>query len=346
MTTQYARATRAWDGHGWVANALIAFEDNKIWLASEVEAPGQPEGMLRANVLPPLTDSHVHLGLSDFPERGCGAIARVLDLGWEPGSLASLAASHPQTEVQFAGPFLTAPQGYPGMRPWAPAGSVTEVADVDEAVRVVDHIRDLGAWVVKVVLNSEAGPVLTDEVLLAITNRAHELGLLVIAHVQGTGQAQRAALAGADAFAHTPWTHRLTDAELASMGHMRWISTLDMHGRGTYGDDYATALDNITRFAAQGGTVLYGTDLGNDLSQGGFLEREVAALREAGLDTLRLIDAMTGIGLLPSLARSGQDHSPATVTLLPEDVLDPADVVDALPNSRPVHATALKELLQ
>jgi imidazolonepropionase-like amidohydrolase len=345
MTTQYARATRVWQEQRWVAGALLAFNDHAIWLAADAEVGTEPVGTLPANVLPPLTDAHVHLGLSDFAARGGGVLARVLDLGWEPGSLRAVAAAQPGTEVRYAGTFLTAPAGYPSMRPWAPAGSVTEVAGVEHAAQVVDHLRDLGASVVKVVLNSDVGPVLTDEVLRVIVSRAHELGLPVVAHVEGAGQPHRAASAGVDAFAHTPWTHRLTDDELGLMaGRMRWISTLDMHGRGHYGDDFAAALDNLARFSAHGGTVVYGTDLGNDLSQAGFNTREVAALRSAGLDGAALVDAMTATGLLPSLSPAGA--SPASITLLPEDVVDPDDVVEALPSSRPVPATRLKEHLR
>jgi imidazolonepropionase-like amidohydrolase len=347
MTTHFARATRLWRGQRWMPDALLAFDHDGIWLASESDAAGREIGVLAANVLPPLTDAHVHLGLSDFAERGGGVLARVLDLGWDPPALESLAASHRQTEVAFAGRFLTAPGGYPSTRAWAPEGSVTQVADETEAVRAIDDAHGLGACVVKVALNADAGPVFPDDVLRTIVDRAHDLDLRVVAHVEGAGQPQRAALAGVDAFAHAPWTHRLTDGELTAMaGGVRWISTLDMHGRGHYGDDYATALDNLTRFAALGGTVVYGTDLGNDMSRTDLNPREVAALRDAGLDAVALIAAMTASGLLPSLSGSGRDRAPATVTLLPEEVVHPEDMVDVLPESRPVHATALKELLR
>ena len=199
----------------------------------------------------------------------------------------------------------------------------------------------------KVTLNAEAGPVLSDDVLRALVNHAHGLGRPVVAHVQGAGQPQRAVAAGVDVFAHTPWTERLADGELAAMaGAVVWISTLDMHGRGLYGDDYDRALENLTRFAAAGGTVVYGTDLGNDLEHADLNPREIAALRSAGLDPVQLIDAMTATGVLPLISRSRTKESPSTLTLLPAEVVDPADVVDALPHSRPVPAATLAEHLQ
>jgi hypothetical protein len=42
-----------------------------------------------------------------------------------------------------------------------------------------------------------------------------------------------------------------------------WVSTLDIHGYGTPSADQDRAVDNLARFRAAGGRVLYGTDLGN-----------------------------------------------------------------------------------
>src|SRR5690606_38197365 len=104
-----------------------------------------------------------------------------------------------------------------------------------------------------------------------------------------------------------------TDAESGSMaGRVGWISTLDMHGRGDYGDDYARALENVQRFAARGGAVVYGTDLGNAIDTADLNAREVAALQEAGIRSERLLAALTADGLLPRWSR--------TATLLPASV--------------------------
>lgn len=336
MTT-FARLTRAWTGDAWVTDALAYISDDLI-IPTTDRLPG-PFGRIDATLLPPLTDAHVHIGLSDFPERGGGALARVLDLGWDPTSLSTMVASAPSTtEVLRAGRFLTAPGGYPSTRSWAPAGSVTAIASPGEAVEAVDAQRALGAMVIKVALNEHAGPVLPDDVLRAVTRRAHELRLRVVAHVEGAAQPMRALDAGVDWFAHTPWTHRLTDSELASMaGQVGWISTLDMHGRGRYGDDYARALDNVTRFVALGGTVVYGTDLGNAISSTDLNLREMAAMREAGITGERLLAAVTGHGLLFQWSR--------TATLLPASIATTGDALDALPQARPVDAAALRGLL-
>lgn len=337
MTT-YARVTRAWTGDGWVDDAVVALDEERIAVVST--GPGEPIGRVDATLLPPLTDAHVHIGLSDFATRGAGALARLLDLGWDPPALSTVVASAPAPapEVRWAGTFLTAPGGYPSTRAWAPAGSVTTIATPEQAVAAVDAQRGLGAAVIKVTLNADAGPVLPDDLLRAVVDRAHEHGLTVVAHVEGAGQPQRALEAGVDWFAHAPWTHRLTDAELDAMaGRVGWIGTLDIHGRGDYGDDYARALDNVRRFVARGGTVAYGTDLGNALSTADLNPREVAALRSAGVDGERLLAAVTATGLLPRWSR--------TASLLPAGVTGTADAIDALPQARPVDAATLRDMV-
>jgi Imidazolonepropionase and related amidohydrolases len=337
MTT-YARVTRAWTGDGWVTDAVVVIDDDRIIVVPA--GPGRPVGRVDATLLPPLTDAHVHIGLSEFATRGAGVLARLLDLGWDPPALAAVVASAPTLglEVRWAGTFLTVPGGYPSTRAWAPAGSVTTIATAEQAVAAVDAQRGLGAAVIKVTLNADAGPVLPDDLLRAVVDRAHELGLPVVAHVEGAGQPMRAVAAGVDWFAHAPWTHRLTDAEIEAMaGRVGWIGTLDMHGRGEYGDDYARALDNLSRFVAQGGTVAYGTDLGNALSTADLNQREVAALRSAGVTGERLLTAVTGAGLLPRWSR--------TASLLPADVTGTADALDALPQARPVDAATLRAMV-
>ncbi|HJX75610.1 MAG TPA: hypothetical protein VJ247_04590, partial [Gaiella sp.] len=106
--------------------------------------------------------------------------------------------------------------------------------------------------------------------------------LPVTAHVQGTGQAERALGAGMDEFAHTPWTERLSDLLLASAARtMRIVSTLDILSFGDVTPELRTACDNLVRFRAAGGTVVYGTDLGNGAIPAGIHLREALLLNEA-----------------------------------------------------------------
>ncbi|MRG59290.1 hypothetical protein GE115_05310 [Agromyces sp. CFH 90414] len=278
--------------------------------------------------LPPLCDHHVHLGLADAGAVRAGGIAAVLDLGWDPAVIARLAATVDVPRIAFAGALLAAPGGYPLGR-WGPPTAVHEVAEHghghghgdrlgqghgdrrahgpgdgrvhghDAAGTPADHaVREqaaFGASVIKITLNSDAGPVFGDDVLADVVGAARAAGLPVVAHVEGEDMARRAIEAGIDALAHTPWTERLDDALIAEAVDrgQRWISTLDIHGWGAGGADHDRAVDNLRRFHAAGGVVLYGTDLGNGDLPAGVNPREVAGLVASGLDPAAILSAMT-----------------------------------------------------
>jgi imidazolonepropionase-like amidohydrolase len=240
-------------------------------------------------------DHHVHLGLIDTSELAGSEITGVVDLGWDT-SVVGLAegARASGLRVDLAGRFLTAPGGYPSDRAWAPDDSVGFVAGPAEAAHAVEAQRALGATVVKLVLNSDDGPVPSVPTIAAVVAAAE--GMPVVAHCQGSGMVELALAGGVGVLAHTPWTHRLDDAvvEECAAGGQRWISTLDIHGYGERTPDQARALDNVGRFHRAGGTVLYGTDLGNGPLPVGLNQRELELLGEAGLSddavTASLVD--------------------------------------------------------
>lgn len=260
-----------------------------------------PALRIPGTILPRLVDSHVHLGLIDAARLMSNGITEVHDLGWLPSALAGWrirSAAEPARfpAVRAAGAFVTCVGGYPRGRAWAPPGCVVEVASVRDADRAVRTMSELGADFIKVTLNSDDGPVLDDELLRALVRAAHTLaGLPVVVHAQGVGQAARALAAGADTLAHTPFSETLDDELVSRMaGGMSWISTLDIHGHGAPSAELRIAQDNLRRFAAAGGTVRYGTDLGNGPLPVGVNERELVRLSEAGLDREALVRAIAG----------------------------------------------------
>ncbi|MDQ1123519.1 hypothetical protein [Microbacterium trichothecenolyticum] len=116
-------------------------------------------------------------------------------------------------------------------------------------------------------------------------------GVVVVAHAQGARQVERAVEAGATALAHTPFDapvsrHLLSRAVAAGQV---WISTLDIHR----GAARAQAIANLRAFAARGGRVLYGTDLGNGPLPLGVNRRELLALDEAGIHGDALVSTLT-----------------------------------------------------
>lgn len=222
-----------------------------------------------------VVDHHVHLQLID-PAGLSNGLVRVVDLGSGHG----FAPSQYDLAVDFAGCFLTAPGGYPSDRSWAPAGSVRTTSDPLDAELAVAEQKARGASLIKVTLHALAGPVPSLEVLQSVVAAAAPLP--VVAHAEGHGMVELALQAGCTALAHTPWTERVGDDVMAQAAASQyWISTLAIHD-GT--PALAVALDNLTRFHATGGSVLYGTDLGNGELPVGINHRELELLRAAGLD--------------------------------------------------------------
>ncbi len=277
--------------------------------------------------LPPLIDHHVHLHLIDERRLGANGIAGVLDLGGDPVTL----AQRPQAgmpRVAYAGAFLTAPGGYPVGRSWAPAAAVREVTDPSAhpgvaggAATAVDEQVSFGAAVIKVALNAQAGPVPDAATLATIIEAARAHGLPVVAHAQGAGTAQIAIDAGIGTLAHTPFTELLDEPLVARAvaGGQRWISTLDIHR-----DDERsrqTAAANLTAFVRAGGTVLYGTDLGNGELPVGINARELSALHGAGLRGEALLATLTD-----PWPRADRSHG--VCTFVPGD---PPTDLDAVP---------------
>ena len=251
----------------------------------------------RGTVLPGFLDAHVHLALIDATLLPGSGIARAFDLGgWLSDGL-----NTSMPDLACAHQFITASGGYPLHAGWAEPGWSCAVASAADAAVAVDLQAAAGASVLKITLNSLAGPVLGTEALAAVIGRAHELNLPVVAHAEGAGQADRAFVAGADAFAHTPFSERLADDLVTAMAaRMTWISTLDIHGWGRPTPAFEIASDNLRRFHAAGGRVLYGTDLGNGPLPLGLNSREITALLGAGLspdDVLTALCSPAPLGL-------------------------------------------------
>ncbi|WP_295841838.1 hypothetical protein [uncultured Microbacterium sp.] len=248
------------------------------------------------SALPALVDHHVHLHLIDPAALGRRGIAAVVDLGGDPFALARRPSGLPRTA--FAGAFLTVPGGYPDGRSWAPPSIVRFVTDpsrhpgVESGARTaVDEQADAGASLIKVALHADAGPVLSDAALAAVVASASERGLPVVAHAQGPGQVDRAIDAGVTALAHAPFDAPVSRRQVARAvaAGQAWISTLDIHR----GADRERAISNLRAFAARGGRVLYGTDLGNGSLPVGVNRRELLALTEAGVRGDALVTALT-----------------------------------------------------
>jgi imidazolonepropionase-like amidohydrolase len=271
-------------------------------LAPEADDELEVDGFL----MPAAADRHVHIGLADPGAVLLGGVTAVRDLAWPPDVIFPLADASELPAfngplIRAAGPMLTAPGGYPTNDRWAPPGTGLEIRGAEEGAKAVVALADRGAAVIKVSLNAEAGPTPTDRELAAIVQSARERGLPVTAHVQGKGQAERAVGAGVNEFAHCPWSERLSEAVLeAAAKTVRIVSTLDIWSYGKVTAELRTAADNMARFRAAGGTVVYGTDLGNGAIPPGIDVREVLLLHETlGMTPDEILEALVAGPLEP-----------------------------------------------
>lgn len=271
-----------------------------VWIGPAADAPADLPRVEHDGVLVPgVVDHHVHIALEDPAAVLRGGVTTVRDLAWAPWEILPLARRSRHRDfdgplVLAAGPMLTTSGGYPTCSAWAPGGTGLELGDPGHARGVVATLARSGVAMIKIALNAAAGPTLSDEVAAAVCAAAHAERLTVVAHVEGHGQALRALRVGVDELAHTPWTERLDDELIVALAQrIRIVSTLDIHGYGKPTDGRAVADDNLRRFHAAGGTVVYGTDLGNGPLTLGVNPRELAGLRDAGLNPAEVLTAAT-----------------------------------------------------
>lgn len=306
------RAATFFDGARWRDGVVALGPDGRPRLRDETPPPGTPA--LSGRIVGGFTDHHVHLQLVDPTLLASSLLGRVVDLGGDPSAVARIAVHNsgasidggasdavpggtepdsPELRtVQLAGAFLTPPGGYPSDRAWAPAGSVREIADAEAAAIAVAEMAAAGASCIKVASNSAAGPVFSDALFRTVVELAAARGLPVVAHAEGPGEAQRAVHLGATRLAHAPFSERLDDEEIAHQAaRAAWISTLAIHDSSAR----ALAIDNVARFHAAGGTVHYGTDMGNGPTPVDLNPAEVTALRTAGLDDDALLRALAPV---------------------------------------------------
>jgi imidazolonepropionase-like amidohydrolase len=105
---------------------------------------------------------------------------------------------------------------------------------------------------------------------------------------------------------------------------MRMVSTLDIHSYGQVTPELRVACENLVRFRAAGGEVVYGTDLGNGPIPPGIHVREALLLHEAvRMAPEEVLTAMTASRLDPG--------SPADLIVLGRD---PLEAVEALGDLR------------
>ena len=295
-----------------VERAVVVIDEGRIAAVGQEGDVGLSPGTQQvdasgATLVPGFIDTHVHIGFFDPAEVSRGGVTTVRDLGWPPEKIHPLARRSREPgfrgpRVLAAGPILTAQGGYPARAAWAPAGTAREVDGPAAAHEAVARTLEEGACVIKIALNPPVGPTFAPETLTALVESAHERGARVTGHIYGLGELHKALDSGVDELAHMLMSdERIPDETIERMvsGGMTVVPTLSCREPGS---DRDNAVDNLDRFRAAGGRIVYGTDLGNEGPRPGIDPLEVKAMEDAGFDVLGIVrsatvDAASWLGL-------------------------------------------------
>ncbi|MDQ4005191.1 MAG: amidohydrolase family protein, partial [Actinomycetota bacterium] len=198
--------------------AAVVLDRNRIRYVGTIDGAPEADDEVVGSwfLMPGAVDHHVHIGLSDPRAVLRGGVTFCRDLAWAPDEIFPLVDISQGTDFDgpqlvAAGPMITAVGGYPSRAGWCPPRGWVEVRGAEEAASAVDRVAESDPAVVKLALNADAGPTLSDGELVAACETAHAHGLAVTAHVQGAGQTERALGAGVDELAHCPWTEELSE---------------------------------------------------------------------------------------------------------------------------------------
>lgn len=219
-----------------IENGLISLRNDRIEYVGPRDGYKIPPGaevrdLPGKTVMPGLINAHLHFFFSGM----CSAeapmtlrqfilnvkvtlregVTTAADLGapWEAISgLKRWAAARPDRapRILAAGPFLTAPGGYPFdyVPPeMADLGGAIGLEGPDHARRVVEDLAGKGVDLVKIGIvgrsfNDKPLPVLSDETVRAVCDAAHARGLRVVVHAVYADDWARAARLSVDAIVH------------------------------------------------------------------------------------------------------------------------------------------------
>jgi imidazolonepropionase-like amidohydrolase len=250
-------------------------------------------------LIPGFIDAHVHIGFYDPLEVLLGGVTTVRDLAWPPDEIFELSkrsrsADFDGPEILAAGPMLTAPGGYPTTAGWAPPGTGRVIADINDAEVAVSEVAEAGGCIVKIALNPPVGPTLDTPTLSAIVESAHARGLKVTGHVFGLDQLTKCLRAGVDELAHALMSEeQIPGSTIEEMVAARMVVVPTFACR--FGSDLESAIDNVSRFLAAGGTVIYGTDLGDEGPVPGIDANEITSMARAGMSGFDILRSATHV---------------------------------------------------
>ena len=275
-----------------VTDALVLVKDGKIAYAGP--RLGSPEYTAEKEVdgaggfaLPGLIDLHVHALGSESALRGflANGVTTIRDMAspvlqaveWR---MRERRGEEGLPRIYASGPVLTCEGGYPSSV-WGQdvAAFVTGRYQAQEKVR---KLMTMGLDVVKVGLEHELGPCLSQTEVTAVAQAAKSFRKRTTAHLTSAKDFELALRAGVDEAAHMPAREISDDLwkEAVAKGmvilptlhaHAGWAEEWKRKEDHPFGcrclagfrEGYHQALKNTERFLSLGGKVAYGTDAGN-----------------------------------------------------------------------------------
>lgn len=281
-----------------VQDAALVINGNRIAAVgpkNEIKIPQEAAiiDLHDSTILPGFIDAHVHNGYHDLNLKVWAqeGITTVRDLGVSYELDAFVIRDRLSSDAKCArlvasGPILTVPEGFP------PGTIGLRIASVQDAQRKTESLIDKGADVIKVALESRAGPILSAEELSAIVWTAHQRNKPVSAHVTTLQDMCLALESGIDDMAHTVGLDPVPDEIIQRIvdSGVSWVTTLAATGNKIR----PGCIENLNRFVKAGGRAVYGTDAGYiSYPEIGMSIQELEFMKEAGMAPLQVIRAAT-----------------------------------------------------
>ena len=323
------------DGSQLVPDGVVILRGDRIEAAGPAAEIDIPAGatVLDARggtILPGLIDGHVHNAAEPEVRRKVleAGVTSVCDTG--AGAVQLRQYQNPQDDMPaarayYAGPFLSAPGGYPVD---TDDSARLEVGTPKDARQAVQQLAADGASYIKVALDDGRGeeplPVLSIDVLQAVTAEAHRLGLTVRAHVLDVRYLDAALYAGVDAIEHIPapelsrqvfelWMQRdlplplprayLEELQRLAGRQIPLTPTIEVLERRTCNavarsEKERTAcvrvyIEALRQYRLMGGVIALGSDYGSAGMPAGLPWREMEFLQQAGWSNAEILTAAT-----------------------------------------------------
>jgi imidazolonepropionase-like amidohydrolase len=255
----------------------------------EIPAEARVYELEGGTILPGFINAHVHnthAGRALLEAWAREGVTTVRDLGAPLGATWWVRSDDPRlATVLSAGPIVTVPEGYPIAANGFPSLTVTSPQDARQKIQ---GLAMQGAEVIKISLESRAGPILTLEETIAVVETAHSLNLPVSVHVTAVSDLRQAVEAGVDDVAHMV-NGSVPDELLAAMLRkgIAWVPTLAATRE---------AAGTLRRFLDSGGLIAVGNDSGYLGFDVGMPMDEIESLARAGMTPLEILVAATRNG--------------------------------------------------